>query len=116
MTRRWLLATSNSWRRFVDAETHVPVLEPIVNPVDGHPDLFMAEGVGPLVEAAPELRASLRECAAIVKAEVDNLVDAHTSPITGTIDDPDDQEYIEKERAIYCRAVAAIHKAEGRKP
>jgi len=38
----WMLATSNSWRRFVDAR-HTPVCQPIAQS-DGHPDLLFVGG------------------------------------------------------------------------
>jgi hypothetical protein len=64
----WMLATSNSWRRFV-SKTHTPVCEPIVQN-DGHPDLHFRNG-GPdgpdaalitaAINALPELVARVRE-------------------------------------------------------
>jgi hypothetical protein len=61
----WILATSNSWRRIVDAR-HTPVVSPCNQP-DGHPDLLFAGGVeGPnaqlmieAVNALPELLATI---------------------------------------------------------
>jgi hypothetical protein len=61
----WILATSNSWRRIVDAR-HTPVVSPCNQP-DGHPDLLVAGGVeGPnaqlmieAVNALPELLATI---------------------------------------------------------
>lgn len=38
----WLLATSNSWRRFV-AQDMTPVCEPVTQN-DGHPDLYFRNG------------------------------------------------------------------------
>lgn len=41
----WMLATSNSWRRFVTAHNTRPVCEPIVySRTDPHPDLHFANG------------------------------------------------------------------------
>lgn len=59
----WVLATSNSWRRFV-ARDGGNVCEPITQN-DGHPDLHFSNGGadGPdarLIAAAPELLAALK--------------------------------------------------------
>lgn len=62
----WLIATSNSWRRFV-AQDMTPVCEPVTQN-DGHPDLYFRNGGadGPdasLIACAPELLdALIRMC------------------------------------------------------
>lgn len=54
----YILATSNSWRRFLDRDGR-SVCEPTVHRLDKHPDLHLAPGVGPLFEAAPALYEAL---------------------------------------------------------
>lgn len=69
----WMLATSNSWRRIVDAQ-HTPVCQPIKQP-DGHPDLLFHGGVeGPnamlligAVNALPDLLATIEAQAAEIE-------------------------------------------------
>lgn len=70
-----MLATSNSWRRFV-SQGMTPVCEPITQN-DGHPDLHFRNG-GPggpdarLIAAVPELLAALKLCAAVCAGETMN--------------------------------------------
>lgn len=71
----WILATSNSWRRIVDAR-HTPVCQPINQP-DGHPDLLFAGGpeganaqlMIEAVNALPELLATIDAQAARIEAQ-----------------------------------------------
>lgn len=56
----WLLATSNSWRRFVN-QAGESVCEPCTQR-DGHPDLhFGIPGNADLIVAAPKLYSSLEK-------------------------------------------------------
>jgi hypothetical protein len=57
---RVILATSNSYRRFVTEDGMKPVITPTVHPRDGHPDLIISEGDACFVEAA---YAAAHECA-----------------------------------------------------
>lgn len=54
----YLLATSNSFRLFLDQEGR-PVCVPTLSRSDGHPDLILAPGVGPLFETSPRLYRAL---------------------------------------------------------
>ena len=70
----WLLATSNSWRRFVSNSPehgNASVCEPIKQS-DGHPDLFFKNGGedGPdarLIAAAPDLLEALKDLEAHIR-------------------------------------------------
>lgn len=62
----WLLATSNSWRRYVGGASQTTVCEPVAQRSDGWPDLYFPNGGqnGPdakLIEAAPDLYAALED-------------------------------------------------------
>jgi hypothetical protein len=75
----WVLATSNSWRRFV-ARDGGNVCEPITQN-DGHPDLHFSNGGadGPdarLIAAAPELLAELEKAHALLQLALRHMSDA----------------------------------------
>jgi hypothetical protein len=110
----WKWWTSCSWRRLLNEDGSKRILQPTNHPMDKHPDIIVTDADMKLIEAAPELLASLRECAALVETEIANLVDAHTSPDSKMIEDPDDQAYIDREQAVLDRATVAITKAEGK--
>jgi hypothetical protein len=55
----YILATSCSWRRFL-TESGESVCVPCKSQADGHPDLIVAPGVGPLFEAAPDMAEALK--------------------------------------------------------
>jgi hypothetical protein len=55
----WLLATSNSWRRFMSRDGAL-VCEPIKQN-DGHPDLRVSTADARLIAAAPDLLGACNE-------------------------------------------------------
>lgn len=82
----WMLATSNSWRRFVASAAGATwmVCEPIKQP-DGHPDLhFHSQADAALIAAAPEL---LSENIAL-RAEVSVLRDT-LQALRAVMDEPE---------------------------
>lgn len=71
----WLLATSNSWRRIVDA-THAEVCTPCTQP-DGHPDLRFAGGYeGANAQLQIEAVNALPRLLAIIDAQTAEIAEA----------------------------------------
>lgn len=90
----WMLATSNSWRRFVDYEGR-SVCEPIVQR-DGHPDLhFGSKHNAHLIAAAPEMYKALEN----LIEEAEGLADMNQ----GTQSEPLARAW-ERARAVLAKA------------
>jgi hypothetical protein len=74
----WILATSNSWRRFVTRDRMTPVCEPITQN-DGHPDLHFRNG-GEQGPDATLIAAMSPEAVLALVAVVEAAIAWKTSP------------------------------------
>lgn len=106
----WIMWTSNSWLRICDS-IGLPVLTPINDRSDGHPNLNITLADAQLIVSAPDLFDACQLLLKEIIAERDCLYEALADPDSGEVTDSEGKQGLADLDKIINQAQAAITKA-----